>query len=151
MEDYFDKKDTEDVNIFTSLLLKPGTDLEEELSTVSFDKDLIKEHKVMKIKNICRAPRSVLDYEEKLNFGNLLRWSDNLRFPSDYPPGTRLYERNTALLTMRCSSSYPDDRYQAAEDFNHLLPIRDHRGHYDLPGADEDYQAQALKHIGLPG
>ena len=147
MEDYCDEKYTEHVNIFTSLLLKPGTDLEEVLSTVSFDKDLIKKHKVMKIKNIFRAPRSVLDYEEKMNFGNLLRWSDNHRFPWDYPPGTRLYERNTALLTMRCSLSYPDDRYQAAEDFNHPLPLRDHRGHYDLPGADEDYQAQALKHI----
>ena len=108
-----------ELNLFASLHLKEGTNLEEELATVSFDAKVIENIKILCVKNHFITDTSTesmyeLSHYKRRNFDKLLRWKDEpLLNGYGIAADDSWYRRNTALLSSRCSLQFPVDHYQA--------------------------------------
>ena len=109
-----------DLNLFASLHLKEGSNIEQDLESMSFEQNVIRKIIVLCVKSHFVTDSStqcmlfeVSDYRRR-SFESLLRWKDVPLLPcSGVPSDESWYIRNTALLTSRCSLQYPVDCYQA--------------------------------------
>ena len=112
---YYDEERLKDINLVAALLIEPEIDINPELSVINANVKLFDNVKVLEIKN------HVMPDSHDLKFENIFRWIDP-QIPCEFVPKPTLRDRNTALLTTRCSLSYPFDRYQSVSIHSHLFP-----------------------------
>jgi hypothetical protein len=113
----FNEDELKNADVGASLVLKIGTDIEAELSSISFDKDVIEKYKVLTVKsyyleNGFEKHRYYGTWRNK--FEELLYWQhyrDPLMSVKGFPREEDFHYRNLALMTTRCSLTYPFDTY----------------------------------------
>ena len=118
MQDFFKGHSLADIDIGVALIVNHREVISTEFLSVSFNKELIENLKVFVVKpHHIPDSRSLFDSEEyrRKSFEELFRWSEPSVQFCKLIPKTKLYERNTALLTTRCSLTYPNDKYPSGD------------------------------------
>ena len=118
LKNVFNEDEFQNADVGVSLVLKIGSDIEAELSSIAFDKEVIENYKVLTVKSYYLRD---IGFEEHRYYGTwrnmfeeLLYWQhyrDPLRSVKGFPREKDFHSRNVALMTTRCSLTYPSDTY----------------------------------------
>ena len=111
LKQYFDQGCLEDITLGAALLIHPGVNLQTQISKQCLDRNLIRRLKVLVVRPHFIPDNDGLgayDYKRQ-KFHDMLCWQEPT-IHMCFEPKPRMYDRNMALLTSRCSLSYPDDR-----------------------------------------
>ena len=109
--EYFDQSCLEDIVLGAALLISPGIDINAQLSKICLDRTLLRRLKVLVVRPHFIPDNNGWDgYDyRRQRFHKLLCWEEPT-IHMCFKPKPRMYARNRALLTSRCSLTYPDDR-----------------------------------------
>ena len=111
LKQYFHQDSLQDIKLGAALLISPGIDIDAQILKICINRNLIRRLKVLVVR-----PHFVPDNpgwdefdNDRQKFHKLMCWAE-LRIPCQPEPEPRTRARNRALLTTRCSLTFPDDR-----------------------------------------